>query len=475
MKLQGLDLVLAPADATTPPVPITCIRGPEDLEALTLSERHQAWITANRFTGSAFSTLALPDEAGRFERVLFGLANAEAVEPAGPAEHLVGRLPSLLPAGTYALETPNGDADAAALAWTLGGYRFDAFRTPPKERPRLVLNAGVDAQRVEALASSVWLGRDLINRPANDLGPADLASAVQAIADEHGAEIKTWRGDAPTFSEAFPLVDAVGRASHRPAHVVELVWGDPAAPKVTLVGKGICFDSGGLDIKPAAGMRLMKKDMGGAAAAIALARMIMALRVPLRLRLIITAADNAIAGNAFRPGDIIRSRNGLTVEIGNTDAEGRLVLADGLALAGDTPSDLVVTFATLTGAARVALGPDLPAFFSTDDAFSDQVLTAGTSCGDPVWRLPLWPGYDSDVDGKISDLRNVGDSGLGGAIFAALFLKRFVRQAARFAHFDLYAWRATARALGPAGGEVQCARAMADALTQFAETQQNLN
>lgn len=467
MNRTELDAVFATSGATLRPVPITCITGKQVLEALELTDSQKGWIAANEFSTDSSSPLLIPDREGGLARVLFPLPDRESN---GPREHLVGRLPGILPAGTYDLESPNIDNVQAALAWGLGAYRFSAYRNAKNgPRAQLLLRDSEVFGRLRHIVSSVWLGRDLINRPANDLAPNDMVEAIRTIAGENGAKLRVWSGDSPDFAENFPLVNAVGAASTRPPQVAELTWGDPSNRAITLVGKGITFDTGGLDIKPASGMRYMKKDMGGAAAAIALARMIMLLNVPVRLKLIVTSADNAIAGNAFRPGDIFRSRSGLTVEIGNTDAEGRLVLADGLALADEEPTDMIVTFATLTGAARVALGPDLPAMFATDDELADKIATAGLATGDPVWRLPFWAGYDNQVDGQISDLRNVGDAPMAGAIFASLFLKRFVKRTRRYVHFDLYGWRASAAPLGPAGGEIQCARALLSAIEGLAD------
>jgi leucyl aminopeptidase len=295
------------------------------------------------------------------------------------------------------------------------------------------------------------------------MGPAELEAAARALAQAHGAEISVITG-IDLVEQNFPLIHAVGRASARAPRLIDVRWGREDAPKVTLIGKGICFDTGGLDIKPAAGMLLMKKDMGGAAAALTLARMIMACKLDVRLRLLIPAAENSISGNAFRPGDVLRSRAGITVEVGNTDAEGRLVLADAIALADDEAPQNLFVFATLTGAARVALGPDLPAFFTDDEAFAAEMVPMSASVGDPVWRLPFWPGYDARIESPVADLNNIGDMPFAGAIIAALFMKRFTRRARRFAHFDLFGWRPAASALGPKGGEPHVARGLFAAL-----------
>ena len=297
------------------------------------------------------------------------------------------------------------------------------------------------------------------------MGPEDIEHATRELAMRHGASVSVIAGD-DLLTHNFPLIHAVGRASSRPPRLIDLAWGAEFDPKVTLVGKGIAFDTGGLDIKPSSGMLLMKKDMGGAASALALAHMVMSLKLKVRLRVVIPAAENSISGNAFRPSDVIRSRLGPTVEIGNTDAEGRLVLADAIALADEEAPRHLFTFATLTGAARVALGPDLPAMFCDDDELAQSLYQRGLAVGDPVWRLPFWPGYDRNIDSDIGDINNVSESPFSGAIIAALFLKRFVTRSRRFAHFDLYGWRPAARPLGPKGGEPHTARAVFDVLTR---------
>jgi len=309
----------------------------------------------------------------------------------------------------------------------------------------------------------VWLGRDLINTPASDLGPAELEAAARALALRHGADVSSVVGDA-LIDQGCRLIHAAGRASTGAPRLVDIRWGRKGAAKVTLVGKGITFDTGGLDIKPSSGMLLMKKDMGGAATALALGHMVMGQKLDVELRILLPIAENSIAGNAFRPSDVVRSREGRTVEIGNTDAEGRLVLADALSLADEDDPGTVLVFATLMGAARVALGPDLPALFTDDDRFALAVAEAGLACGDPVWRMPLWPGYERHLDSDVADMNNVYDAPFAGAITAALFLRRFARKARRFAHFDLYGWRPQPRPLGPKGGEPQTARAVFAAL-----------
>ncbi|WP_245259402.1 leucyl aminopeptidase family protein [Methylobacterium sp. 77] len=415
-----------------------------------LSPRHRAFAEATDFLPRAGRVALLPAEDGRIDRVLFGLGD-------GSDPFLAGKLPSLLPPGTYRLEPrPSLDRSAAALAWLLGSYRFSRYRKPASKEPLLVAPEGIDATEIGRIAEAVALGRDLVNTPANDLGPDEIEAAARSLADRHGAAITVTQGAA--LARDFPLVHAVGAASPRAPRLIDLTWGDAGAPKVTLVGKGVVFDTGGLDIKPSSGMLLMKKDMGGSAAALAAASMILGAGLNLRLRLIIPAVENAIAGNAFRPGDVFRSRAGLTVEIGNTDAEGRLILADALALADEDKPDLLIDFATLTGAARVALGPDLPAFFTEDDDLALAVTDAGTKAVDPVWRLPLHKPYASLLDSKVADLNNVSGGPFAGAITAALFLRRFAPGTRSHVHFDLYGWNPSTKPGRPEGGEVQTAR-----------------
>jgi leucyl aminopeptidase len=326
---------------------------------------------------------------------------------------------------------------------------------------------GADHARALAIVEAIWLGRDLINTPASDLGPEQLEDATRQLAAKHGARVSSVVGD-DLLAKNFPMIHAVGRASDRAPRLIDLTWGGPGggagARQITLVGKGICFDTGGLDIKPASGMLIMKKDMGGAATALALGHMVMAAKLDVRLRILIAAADNSIAGNAFRPGDVLTSRAGKTVEIGNTDAEGRLVLADALAYADEERPDMIASFATLTGAARVALGPDLPPFYSDDDDLAGAVCAAGNRVADPVWRMPFWPGYEANLDSSVADMNNVSESPFAGSVTAALFLRRFVKQAKRFMHFDIYGWRQAPKALGPKGGEPQVARALFEVL-----------
>jgi leucyl aminopeptidase len=431
---------------------------------LGVGETSAQWLQAVKFAPVAKKQALLPDLEGSLGGVALGLGDGAAGEPSGPSELLVGQLAQSVPQGDYRLAHPTPHDTLAAISWGLGAYRFRRYKSAASEAPpRLAWPAGVDRARVLAEIEAVWLGRDLINTPASDMGPEELENAARELALEHGADVSVIVGD-DLLAQNFPLIHAVGRASSRAPRLIDIGWGRLDAPKVTLVGKGIVFDTGGLDIKPSSGMLLMKKDMGGSATALALAHMIMAQKLNVRLRVLIPAAENSISGNAFRPSDVIKSRLGPTVEIGNTDAEGRLVLADALALADEESPQTLLTFSTLTGAARVALGPDLPAFFCDDEALAAAVVARGRAIGDPVWRMPFWAGYDRNLDSEVADMNNVSESPFSGAIIAALFLRRFVSRAQRFAHFDLYGWRPAPRPMGPKGGEPQTARAVFDVL-----------
>jgi leucyl aminopeptidase len=363
----------------------------------------------------------------------------------------------LLPDGTYRFANEPHDSRLAALAIALGNYRFARYRKSEAADIKIDLPQSIDREELDFVVEGVGLARDLINTPANDMGPDELEAAARKLATLHDAKFNAIVGD-DLLKENFPLVHAVGRAADRAPRLLDFTWGNDKHPRVTLVGKGVCFDTGGLDIKPESGMLNMKKDMGGAATALALAHMIMSRRLNVRLRVLIPAVENSIAGSSFRPRDIYTSRKGITVEIGNTDAEGRLVLADALTLADEEKPELIIDFATLTGAARVALGPDLPAFFTDDDGLANELMAAGGAENDPVWRLPLWRPYEAMLESKVADTNNVG-GGLGGAITAALFMRRFV-SAKSWLHFDIFAWTASAKPGRPEGGECQTARAL---------------
>ena len=414
-----------------------------------------AFADAAGFEPKAGRHLLLPGNNGKSSLggVLFGLEAADET----PDPFLPGRLAQHLPDGVYRFANAPHDARLAALAVALGLYRFTRYRKAEARAIKLDLPQSIDRDDLAHIVEAVTLARDLINTPANDMGPAQLEQAARKLAARHSATIGAIVGD-ELLEQNFPLIHAVGRAAAGAPRLIDLSWGDAAHPRVTLVGKGVCFDTGGLDIKPDTGMLNMKKDMGGAATALALASMIMARGLKLRLRVLIPAVENSIAGGSFRPRDVYTSRKGITVEIGNTDAEGRLVLADALALADEDKPDLIADFATLTGAARVALGPDLPAFFTDDDALAAELMRHGAAENDPLWRLPLWRPYETMLESKVADINNVGGS-QGGAITAALFMRRFVT-AKSWLHIDLFAWTAAAKAGRPEGGELQAARAL---------------
>jgi leucyl aminopeptidase len=419
-----------------------------------LDPRARAFTASAGFEPKPGRTLALPGPDGAVTDVLFGLEG----ESAARDPFLPGGLATALPSGTYRFANAPHDARLAALAIALGSYRFSRYRKADAKEIRLVVPQDVDADDVSRIAEAATLARDLINTPSNDMGPAELEDAARAIAKRYGAAAHSIVGD-NLLNENFPLIHAVGRASVRAPRLIDLRFGDPAHPKVALVGKGVCFDSGGLDIKPDSAMLLMKKDMGGAANILALAQMVMDAGLKVNLRVLIPAVENSVSGSAFRPLDVYPSRKGLTVEIGNTDAEGRLVLADALALACEDKPDLLIDMGTLTGAARVALGPELPPFYTDDDALAGEIDKHAKAERDYTWRMPLWAAYESMLDSKVADTNNVGGS-FAGSITCALFLKKFVEGAKAWAHFDIYAWTPAAKPGRPEGGECQAARAL---------------
>jgi len=446
-----LALVASAANA----VPITPVT-PESLaEAMGhLSEAERRWVTGLGFKAEPGSTALVPSAAGGIGRVLVGWKPDEAI-------WTLGGLPDTLPAGTYALDARLNAAASTrmALGWALGAYAFTRYKPRSGAPAELVWPPEADRAEVERLARGITLTRDLINTPAEDMGPAELAVAAEQVAGEYGARCTVLVGD-ELLKHNYPTIHAVGRGSARAPRLIDLVWGDSTAPKLTLVGKGVCFDSGGLDLKPASGMRMMKKDMGGAATLLGLASVIMDAGLPVRLRLLIPAVENFVSSTAFRPLDVIRTRKGLTVEVGNTDAEGRLILCDALAEADSEKPQLIIDAATLTGAARVALGPDLPALFANDDALADALLAAGTAESDPFWRLPLWKPYRKLLDSKVADLNNVSETGFAGCIIAALYLADFVAPTTPWAHIDTYAWNPTSRPGRPEGAEALGLRAL---------------
>lgn len=427
----------------------------EGLDAKLAELGATAWAKANAFSADEGAILLLPNAEGEITAVLFGLGREENKRPF----LLAGKLAAALPAGTYRLEGWPGSVGEAALAFALGAYRFERYLKPKTNAPRLVLPEGEEGAEAERIAAAIYMVRDLVNTPANDLGPVELAAAARELATAHGAVFEEYLGD-DLLAREFPLIEAVGRGSPRQARLITFTWGRADAPKVSLVGKGVVFDTGGLDIKGGSYMLLMKKDMGGAANVLGLARLIMEAGLDLRLRVVLPIVENAVSGASFRPGDVFPSRKGLTVQIGDTDAEGRLILADALAFADDEAPDLLVDLATLTGAARVALGPDIPPFYTRDDAFAADLSAAGLAAGDPLWRLPLWGPYEEGLKSKIADLNNVAPGGFAGSITAALFLGRFVDKAKTWMHGDIYAWVPAARPGQPEGGEAQAIRAL---------------
>jgi leucyl aminopeptidase len=414
------------------------------------------WLSATGAECSPGQVLTVPDAEGH---LLGGILCISSPECQQSDPFVSANLATTLPAGTYAFSQPPQEAQLAVLGFLLGTYRFSRYKFKAPKEAHLVLPEGVDAKAAIRLAEGVCLARDLINTPANDMGPQEIENAVRALAEKHSASLNVITGD-DLLTENLPMIHAVGRAHPRAPRLIDMIWGPADAPKVTLVGKGVSFDTGGLDIKPSSAMLLMKKDMGGAAVSLGLAHMIMDAGLNIRLRVLIPAVENSISGDAFRPGDILKSRKGLSVEIGNTDAEGRLVLADALALADKESPELLIDFATLTGAARVALGPEIVPFFTRDDSFAQRVMSHGAAQHDPVWRLPLWSGYEAMLNSPVADINNTGKGGHAGAITAALFLARFVENARTYAHFDVFGWNSSSRPGRPEGGEAHAIRAV---------------
>lgn len=441
------------ADPAAPAIPIHILRTSEWgpwIEAHSETLRRMA--ATYDFKAQNGRVLVVPATDGAIERVLLGAGDKANAQ-------VVGALSQHLPAGDYRIAFAPKDfaATAMAIAWGLGAYAYERYKPRKRPAPRLCPPEGADMDEAGRVVRATWLVRDLVNTPANICSPTGLHTTAVEVAERYGAELDAVVGY-DLVTENYPLIYAVGQAAAESPRLLHLSWGDPANPRVALVGKGVTFDTGGLDLKPAAGMRMMKKDMGGAAHALALAQIIMDACLPVKLDVFLAVVENAVSSNAFRPGDVIRSRKGPSVEIDNTDAEGRLILADALARACEDNPALVLDFATLTGAARTALGPDLPPFFTDDEALAADLISASWEAHDPIWRLPLWDAYEGDMDSPIADLKNTGDGAFAGAIFGALFLRRFVNTKA-WAHFDVFAWAPKEKPARPAGGEAQALRA----------------
>ncbi len=453
-------MTLAFADRTEAAIPIHVVAGDGLEQALSkLTPAHQAWAAAQGFQAGLGQILSLPDSDGAVSAILVGYGTAD--KRARGRFHM-GAVAAKLPQGDYTIEggLDGTDLEEAALAWLLAGYSFDRYSGPSTEIAALVAPDGIDADRIAIIANGEALTRELIDTPASDMGPDELEEAMRALANEHAAAINVICGDDLIMAN-FPMIHTVGRASTRAPRLIDMRWGD-AGPQLTLVGKGVCFDTGGLNIKPGSSMGLMKKDMGGAATVMGLAHMIMALGLPLRLRVLIPAVENSISGNAFRPQDILTSRKGLTVEINNTDAEGRLVLADALTLSDEDDPALVISMATLTGAARVAVGPDIAPFYTDDNDHAAAIAHAAEKVADPVWRMPFHTPYEAIIEPGIADLDNAPKGGFAGSITAALFLRRFVESP--YVHFDIYGWQPNACPSRPKGGVGMGARALLEAL-----------
>jgi leucyl aminopeptidase len=459
MTLETIDYALEDQllGAGAEGLPIRLVAAEDDAILNELSEVERGWIKAQGWKPKQGAVLLLPGGPGGVGGVLLGTGGKDWVSR---TPLLTGVLPGALPEGDYRFASALPDPELAALGFLAGSYRFTRYKTTNDAKAkRLVLPEGASKEQVLAVAGALYFGRDLINTPANDLGPAELEAAARELANTYGGSIKVIEGSG-LLSDNFPMIHAVGRASDRAPRLIDLRFGSEHATRVTIVGKGICFDTGGLDIKPSSAMGLMKKDMGGAASALSFALLAMRTKLPIRLRVLIPAAENSISSNAFRPGDVLQSRNGMTVEIGNTDAEGRLVLADAISLADDEAPDYLITIATLTGAARVALGPDLPPLYSDDDDFSAGLLASARAVGDPLWRMPFWAPYDKMLKSSIADVNHIAEGSYAGSVIAALFLKRFVKEAKRFAHLDIFAWVPREQPGRPQGGEPQAARAL---------------
>ncbi len=455
-------MTLTFADATPSSIPVHLVHAKEQPD---LDGAAMAWIAASGFNGGAGRSVVIPNTDGGIAAVVIGLGDAVSRKR---SRFVVAQAVTSLPAGDYDILTDAGaDMDEVALGWLLAGYVFDRYKDVKPAAARLVAPKSIDADRITAIANGEALTRDLINTPASDMGPQELEDAFVSLAKAHGAKTNIITGD-DLLDQNFPMVHTVGRASPRAPRLLEMNWGT-TGPRLTLVGKGVCFDTGGLNLKPGASMGLMKKDMGGAATVLGLAQMIMETGLPIQLRVLVPAVENAVDGSAFRPQDVLTSRKGLTVEINNTDAEGRLVLADALAYATEEPADLVISMATLTGAARVAVGPDLAPFYTDDDAVASTLALAGGAVCDPLWRMPFWDPYETMIEPAVADLDNAPAGGFAGSITAALFLRRFVNEDTNYVHFDIYGWQPVAKPARPKGGVGQGARAVFEALPTLLE------
>ena len=431
-------------------IPISIVT-PDTLDAAAGDDRTRRWIEATGYRGKPASVRQVPDADGALARVIVG-------QPEYGRFWSLAGLPAALPEGDYAVDgADDAELESLALGWALGHYRFDRYKTGDRPTARLVVGHDRLA-RLETIRDALFRVRDLVNTPAEDMGPRELAEVVEALAAQHGGECRVVHGE--DLERDFPAIHTVGRAATRGPRLIKLAWGDPSHPPLALVGKGVVFDSGGLDIKPGAGMVLMKKDMGGAAHVIGLVEMIMRLGIKVHLRVYIPAVENAIAGNAYRPSDVVTTRNGTTIEIGNTDAEGRVVLSDALTLAGEEGAKRIIDYATLTGAARVALGEDIPPLYARDDAQARAIQDLSFELEDPLWHMPLYKPYKPQIQPAIADLSNTGTTSQGGSLTAALFLDHFVPEGIDWMHLDIYAWNLGDRPGRPAGGEAQTLRAM---------------
>jgi leucyl aminopeptidase len=429
-------------------IPITAIQTSEYKNYLTsINDTTRAWLAATDFRANPHTYALTPDASGHIAQVLVGVRDADDI-------YAFSHLPLSLPPGRYSI----ADKKSAVFSWQLGSYQFTKYKKSKREPATLVVTPSPIVEKSQMIYAATKLVRDLVNTPTEDMGPQHLSKVSQSLAKEFGATFNEWVGE-DLLKHNFPAIHAVGRASHRPPRLIELTWGDAKHPRIAIVGKGVCFDTGGVNLKGADGMRWMKKDMGGGAHALALARLIMAAKLPVHLHMLVPAVENAVAGNAYRPGEVVSTRAGHTIEIGNTDAEGRVILADALAFASEHKPEIIIDFATLTGAARVALGPELPAVFSNRDEWFSKLEAAGKSAQDPLWRLPLWQNYNALIDSNIADLNNTGGP-QAGAITAALFLERFVPKDQAWIHIDHFAWNPRARPGRPEGGEAQTLRAV---------------